>query len=104
METSAQRQYEFTTPRIVLIIVGIVLWLLCGVMAASAGAEEGGSYAFGAMLGAMGIGLLISWIVRCVYRLIRRRPVIYPAWTPGLFFGAAFVALLSAAGQLSNSA
>jgi len=104
METSAQRHYEFTTPRIVLIIVAIVLWLLCGVMSATAGAEEGASYAFGAMLGAMFIGLLISWIVRSAFRLIMRRPVIYPTWTPGLFFGAAFISLLSAAGQLSNSA
>jgi hypothetical protein len=38
-----------------------------------------------------------------VVRLIRRRPVVRPAWTPGLFFGAVVVQILIAAGNSSPS-
>jgi hypothetical protein len=65
-----------------------------------AGDDDGsGSYKVGLLLGSLLISLLIAWIVRSVYRLIGRRPVLSPAWTPGLFFGAVVVQVLTAAGN-----
>ena len=77
VEASAQREYEFTTTRIVLLVVSIVLWLLLGV-ARSARAAEDASFTIGYLLGTLGVGLLVAWIVRSVYRMIRRRPVMSP--------------------------
>jgi hypothetical protein len=61
--------------------------------------DGSGSYKLGLLLGSLFLSLLISWIVRSVYRLIRRRPVLSPAWTPGLFFGAVVIQVLTAAGN-----
>jgi hypothetical protein len=90
-------EYEFTTTRIVLLVVSIVLWLLFGVARTAREADEA-SFTVGYLLGTLGVALLVSWIVRSLYRLIRRRPVVSPAWTPGLFFGAAFVAFVNLVG------
>jgi uncharacterized BrkB/YihY/UPF0761 family membrane protein len=103
VESSAQHEYEFTTPRIVLLVIAIVLWLLFGVAAMARDDDGSGSYRFGLLLGSLFVSLLLSWIVRSLYRLIRRRPVLYPAWTPGLFFGAVVIQILSAAGNSTPS-
>jgi hypothetical protein len=101
VESTARQEYEFTTPRIVLLVVAILLWLLLGVGAMARDDDGSGSYRFGLLLGSLIASLLLSWIVRSLYRLIRRRPVLSPAWTPGLFFGAVVVQILSAAGNSS---
>jgi uncharacterized membrane protein len=97
MEQAAEPRYEFTTSRIVAIVVAIVLWVLFSL--GSAGRQDDPSTAFGALLGSLLVSLFVSWIVRSLYRLVRRRPVLRPAWTVGLFVGAGVVALLSAAGN-----
>ena len=103
MESTARHEYEFTPPRIVLLVVAILLWLLLGVGAMARDDDGSGGYRFGLLLGSLFVSLLLSWIVRSIYRLIRRRPVLSPAWTPGLFFGAVVVQMLSAAGNSSPS-
>ena len=103
MESAARHEYQFTTPRIVLLVVAIVLWLLLGVGAMARDDDGSGSYRFGLLLGSLFVSLLVAWIVRSLYRLIRRRPVIRPAWTPGLFFGAIVLQILSAAGNSAPS-
>jgi hypothetical protein len=104
METSAQHHYdyEFTTTRIVLLVVSIVLWLLLGV-ARAAGQSDSAGEAVGFLIGSLLFPLALSWIVRALYRLIRRRPVVQPAWTPGLFFGAAVLIMLANAGNAAPS-
>jgi hypothetical protein len=99
VDGTATRDYEFTTTKIVLLVIGIVLWVLFGVAAMTRDDDGSGSYKLGLLLGSLFLSLLISWIVRSVYRLIRRRPVLSPAWTPGLFFGAVVIQVLTAAGN-----
>jgi hypothetical protein len=90
VDRAVQRKYEFTMPRIVTVAIAIVLWLLLSVGAGRQSDDPSG--AVGAFLGSLLPSLVLSWAVR-------RRPVIQPAWTAGLFVGAATVALLSAAGN-----
>ena len=99
MDGTATRDYEFTTAKIVLLVIGIVLWILFGVAAMARDDDGSAGNKVGLMLGSLFVSLLIAWIVRSVYRLIRRRPVLSPAWTPGLFFGAVVVQVLTAAGN-----
>lgn len=103
MDGTATRDYEFTTTKIVLLVIGIVLWVLFGLAAMARDDDGSASYKVGLLLGSLFISLLIAWIVRSVVRLIRRRPVVRPAWTPGLFFGAVVVQILIAAGNSSPS-
>jgi hypothetical protein len=99
VESSAQRPaYEFTTARIVILVIAIVLWLLLGVGAMARDDGDPGS-AVGYLLGNLAITLFFSWVVRSLYRLTVRRPVIQPAWTPGLFIGAVVIQILIAAGN-----
>jgi hypothetical protein len=102
VESSAQYHYEFTTTRIVLLVVGIVLWLLLGI-ARMAGQSDAAGEAVGYLIGSLLFPLAISWVIRAGYRLIRRRPVVQPAWTPGLFFGAAVLIMLANAGNAAPS-
>jgi hypothetical protein len=97
VESTAQRQYEFTTPRIVFLVAAVVLWLLLGLGAMARDGDP--SSAVGYLLGNLFITLFMSWIVRSAFRLTLRRPVIQPAWTPGLFFGAVVIQILVAAGN-----
>ena len=100
MESSSARpEYEFTTPRIVFLVIAIVLWLLLGVAAMARESADEPSHSVGYLLGSLFFPLLVSWVVRSLYRLIARRPVIHPAWTPGLFLGAVVIMVLSAAGN-----
>jgi hypothetical protein len=97
VESSAQRRYELTTPRIVLLVIAVVLWLLLGIGAMARDGDP--SSAVGYLLGNLFVTLVFSWIVRSLFRLTMRRPVIQPAWTPGLFLGAVVIQILVAAGN-----
>jgi hypothetical protein len=98
VESGAQHQYEFTTPRVVWLVIGIVLWVLLS-LSAAARENSDPSSSIGYLLGSLLISLFVAWIVRSLYRLARRRPVIQPAWTPGLFLGAALFQFLSVVGN-----
>ena len=100
MEGEATRRGGWST----LLVVAIVLWLLLAVSAVARASDKSAGYQLGAFLGALVVSFLFSWIVRSLYRLVRRRPVNDPMWTPGLFLGAAVFSLLSAAGEAGNDA
>jgi hypothetical protein len=97
---AADGDYEFTTLRIVSLVIAVVLWVLLGFGAMARQDEPGVGYFIGSLFAA----LLFSWIVRSLFRLIMRRPVIHPAWTAGLFVGAVIFQLLSAAGNAAPPA
>ena len=96
MET-ARRRYEYTNARIVSLVIAVVLWFLLGFAAMGRNATDGSEVGY--LLGSLFFALLISWVVRSLYRLVRRRRVLQPAWTPGLFWGAVVLELLSAIGN-----
>jgi len=80
-----------------------VLWLLLGFGAAARGADADAGWFVGYLLGSLFFSLFISWVVRSLFRLVRRRPVIQPVWTPGLFLGAVLIQFLSAVGNSAPS-
>jgi hypothetical protein len=80
-----------------LLIVSIVVWaLLCIGRALSAASDASGGAAgqVGAFVGALLATLLLAFLGRSVVRLLRRRAVLSPLWTPSLFFIAAGLSLL----------
>jgi hypothetical protein len=87
----------------VLLVVAVVLWLILGVSAVGQASDETTTYRVGAFIGRLLGSLLFAWVIRSVYRLVRRRNVTRPAWTPSLFFGAALIELLAAAGAANDS-
>jgi drug/metabolite transporter (DMT)-like permease len=99
VETTAQQrpEYEFTTLRIVLLVIAITLWVLLAVAATARDADP--ETTIGYFLGSLFFPLLVAWVVRSLFRLARRRPVVHPAWTPGLFVGAVVLMVLQAAGS-----
>jgi hypothetical protein len=90
-------RYEYSTGRVFSLVVAIVLWFLLAFAAMGRDAPEGSEAGY--LIGSLVFPLLISWVVRSLFRLVRRRPVIQPAWTPGLFWGAVVLQLLSAIGN-----
>ncbi|MGH2762140.1 MAG: hypothetical protein ACRDLD_06120 [Thermoleophilaceae bacterium] len=79
--------------------VAVGLWLLASVgRAVTAANDTSGSASrqVGAFLGALLVTLIVAFVVRGLVRLVRRRPVLSPAWTPNLFFAAAGLSLLLA--------
>jgi hypothetical protein len=103
VETSAPREYEFTTARIVSLVIGVALWVLLGVGAMARDEDADSSYRIGFLLGSLLMSLVFAWIVRSLARLILRRPVMQPAWTPSLFWIAVVFQLLSAAGNADTT-
>jgi drug/metabolite transporter (DMT)-like permease len=101
VESSAQQrsEYEFTTLRIVLLVITMTLWVLLALAATARDADSSAETSIGYFIGSLLFPLLIAWIVRSLYRMVRRRPVIHPAWTPGLFTGAVILMVLQAAGN-----
>jgi hypothetical protein len=97
MEAGTRSRYEFTTLRIVLLVIGVVLWFLLAFGAATR--ESDGEAVAGYLLGSLLLTLAVSWVIRTGFRFAWRRPVLEPAWTPGLFWGAALIQLLSAIGN-----
>jgi hypothetical protein len=91
-------QASVGTAGIVLLVVAVVLWILFAVSAVTQAADETGSYRIGAFIGRLLGSLLIAFLVRAGYRFARRRDVLRPTWTPSLFFGAALIEILAAAG------
>jgi len=91
-----------------LLYVAIGTWLLATVgRAVTAASESSGSASrqVGVFIGTLFATLVLVLIVRGVVRLVRRRPILSPAWTPSLFFSAAglsFLLLASTAGQESG--
>ena len=95
-------------PSRTLLYVAIGTWLLATVgRAVTAASESSGSASrqAGVFMGTLVTTLLVVFIVRSVVRLVRRRPILSPAWTPSLFFTAAGLSLLllaSTAGRESG--
>jgi len=94
-----------SSPARALLWVAVATWLLLSVGRAVTAASESagsGSRAAGAFIGGLLATVLLVFLVRSVARLVRRRPIFSPMWTPGLFFAAAGLSLLllaSTAGQ-----
>jgi len=89
-----------------LLFVAIATWLLASLGRAVTKASEssgGAPEQAGVFMGTLVVGLVIVFVVRTVARLVRRRPILSPMWTPGLFFGAAGLSLLLVATTAGNA-
>ncbi len=47
-----------------------------------------------------GVSLLIAYVIRGMWRLITRRRVLAPGWTPGVFYGAAVISVVETLSML----
>jgi len=77
--------------------LAIAVWSLFSLGAALGAAETTpgtGAAKAGAFTARLFTALILAYLIRAVWRLIRRRPVLAPAWTPALFYGAAVISLL----------
>ena len=78
-------------------LVSLAVWALLSVGRGLSAANEASGAApghVGAFLGAILGTLLLAFVGRSVVRLLRRRAVLSPLWTPSLFFAAAGLNLL----------
>jgi hypothetical protein len=79
------------------LLASIAVWALLSIGRGVSAANDASGTApaqAGAFVGAILGTLLLAFLGRSVVRLLRRRAVLPPVWTPGLFFTAAGLSLL----------
>jgi hypothetical protein len=77
--------------------LAIAVWSLCSLGAALGAAESTpgtGAAKAGAFIARLFTALILAYLIRGAWRLIRRRPLLHPGWTPALFYGAAVISVL----------
>lgn len=77
--------------------LAIAVWSLFSLGASLGAAEDTpgtGAAKAGAFVGRLIGSLLFAFVIRAVWRLIRRRRILAPSWTPALFYGAAAISII----------
>lgn len=80
----------------VWLLISVGAWCLVSVGVAlqtAQNASGSSSYKAGAFAGRLLGPLIFAFVIRGVLRLLARDPIVRPAWTPGLFLGAALISV-----------
>lgn len=97
-----RRQRAGISLRLSLAIAVWSLFSLGSALGAAQSTPGPGAAKLGAFIARLFDSLVFAYLIRCVYRLIRRRRILRPGWTPALFYGAAVISVVETLSMLHH--